>query len=68
MIRKDDKQLALEGIMKLVMQDLCNGLIAVGGQVAVGRGIFSGEPEDVSGEEECIKALYQEIRRFNNVH
>ncbi len=57
---------ALEGLMMLVVRDICEGFVAIGGQVSVGRGIFKGDYtspfRDIS-QEECMKALYQEVIR-----
>lgn len=58
---------ALSGIMRLVVRDICEGFVAVGGQVSVGRGIFNGDyekweatlPDD---RDECLKALYNVIK------
>lgn len=66
MIRKDeDKEyFALIGILMMVISNIQNGYTAIGGQVAVGRGIFS---EDESykiqysepiAKETCMSALY----------
>ena len=63
---------ALEGIMRLVVRDICEGMIAVGGQVSVGRGIFKGNYDEwvsslPDSSDECLKALYDEIiRRVNS--
>lgn len=65
LIRKDEKLAPLRGMMKLIEHDICLGMVAVGGQVSVGRGIFSGEPADLSDDED-LKALYEEIRGHNN--
>ena len=64
MIEKDDKLLPLRGMMKLVVQDICNGIVPVGGQTAVGRGIFAGEAEKSENDEKDLKALYEEVRRL----
>lgn len=58
------KMKALEGMMKLVTRDICLGLVAVGGQVSVGRGIFRGEAEDLRAGDESLNALYQEVRKY----
>ena len=64
MVRKDKYQLAIEGMMKLVVKDLCMGFVPVGGLTAVGRGVFAGECEEISADDECIKKLYEEVRRY----
>lgn len=62
-LKSDDPELtALHGIMELVVKDICNGFVPVGGQVAVGRGVFEGvgeTPENKKG----LQVLYQTIRR-----
>lgn len=70
MIRKDGEKnhLALLGVLKLVIQDIQKGYLAVGGQTAVGRGIFREDTErktsysEEISEEECMSALYDLIK------
>lgn len=66
MVKKDDDgdYLSLLGILMLVTEDIQNGYVAVGGQTAIGRGIFAEDKnrsiqysEPVS-EEACLSALY----------
>lgn len=49
MVKKDDNRwyYALLAILELVVQDICKGYVAVGGQTAVGRGIFTGSPDGI---------------------
>ncbi len=66
MVKKDvsRKYLALLGILMLVIEDLQNGYLAVGGQTAVGRGIFEKDCEkeivysESVSKEECLSELY----------
>lgn len=64
-IRKteDDRYKALIGMMYLVMEEIQEGFLPVGGQAAVGRGIFEKNGEmDISGnvnKEECLSILAQ---------
>lgn len=53
MVRKDDSRnyQALLAILELVVQDICKGYVAVGGQAAIGRGIFSGSAEGILDKE-----------------
>ena len=66
MVKKDDDgdYLSLLGILMLVTEDIQNGYVAVGGQTAIGRGIFAEDKnrsiqysEPVS-KEACLSALY----------
>lgn len=69
MIRKDrDKEyLAILGVLGLIIQDIQQGYVAVGGQTAVGRGIFQEDVEkkvvysEEITEESCMSALYSLI-------
>ncbi len=49
------------GLLDLVIQDIMNGIVAVGGQTSIGRGIFSGDASNVQYEgceiEDCRKAF-----------
>ena len=51
------------GLILLTLADLSNGILAVGGQTAVGRGIFSGEI-DLSDPKNAdyISALYNKLK------
>ena len=64
---KKTEMKALDGIMRLVVRDICEGFTAVGGQVAVGRGIFSGDYDKWldslrDSNDDCLSALYEVIR------
>lgn len=69
LVRKDEKKeyLALLGMLKLVIADIQKGYVAVGGQTAIGRGIFkedmeqSAEYSEEISEELCMSALYSVI-------
>lgn len=66
MVKKDESKAyrALIGILYLVIQDIQEGYAAVGGQTAVGRGIFSAdETKDIQYSEpvsiaRCLEELY----------
>ncbi len=46
-------------LVKLALDDLKNGLLSVGGQTAVGRGIFSGDKEDdININMDTVKASF----------
>ena len=62
LVRKDksDNYKAAMGLLYLVISDIMNGFVAIGGQTAVGRGIFEGsEFEEFGGLEieECLASL-----------
>lgn len=66
MVEKDSDGIWLEiiGMLKLVIEDICEGYTAVGGQTAVGRGIFEKNGEVTYSEqvqEDCMAALYSRI-------
>lgn len=54
---------ALIGVLSMVTEDIRNGYVAVGGQTAVGRGIFSAGEKDVEYSKKislskCMEELY----------
>ena len=61
--KKYDYHKAVIGMLLLVAQDIQNGYLSVGGQAAIGRGIFEANGELTISEEvsqaECQKALYE---------
>lgn len=69
MVRKDESRdyMALLGIMQYVIADMQKGYISVGGQTAVGRGIFrADESEKIYYSEElreksCLEQLYSVV-------
>lgn len=67
MVRKNTEEnyKAIVGLLFLVLGDIQRGYLAVGGQTAVGRGIFEANGEIVCSEkiseEECLRALYGEV-------
>lgn len=69
MVKKDDfeKYKAVAGLLYLVIRDIQKGYLAVGGQTAVGRGIFKADGKVICSEalpeEECLRALYREVNR-----
>lgn len=51
-IRKNEKAKWILGLLLLAVKDLQNGLLSVGGQTAIGRGIFSENgPISIDGEQ-----------------
>lgn len=68
-IDKDTKEkishLEIVGLLDLVIQDIMNGFVAIGGQTSIGRGIFSGKTSQIQCEgcriEDCRKALAEFI-------
>lgn len=66
MVRKDEEKAyqALLGILMLVIDDIREGFVAVGGLTAVGRGIFAEDADreitysEPVNEETCREALY----------
>ena len=73
-VRKDEagecqagERQALLGLLLLIVEDIQEGYGAVGGQAAVGRGIFSSAGEvtfsEKIEEQECRRALAQWIRK-----
>jgi len=67
---QEKQYLALAGMLLLVIEDIKKGYVAVGGQTAVGRGIFeAGEDVKVKyseeiNEEDCSKELYNLIEKY----
>ena len=67
---QEKQYLAIAGMLLLVIEDIKKGYVAVGGQTAVGRGIFeAGEDVKVKyseeiNEEDCSKELYNLIERY----
>lgn len=63
MVQKEGEFEALIGLLLLIIDDLQKGYLCVGGQVAVGRGIFEKEGEVRFSEsidlEKCNSALYE---------
>ncbi len=71
MVKKDEgsNYKALLGMMMLVSSDISKGYVAVGGQVGIGRGIFSENPDDPKlhyseevNEDECMTELYELVK------
>lgn len=66
-IRRTDSLKATVGLLFPVLKDVQNGFLAVGGQTAVGRGLFVGDGEIVLdsdlSEEDCMKEAFQALRR-----
>ena len=52
-------------IMEIVAKDIANGYVAIGGQTAVGRGIFEGRGEPEYSEDvdikKCMNELYEAV-------
>ena len=67
---QEKQYLAIAGMLLLVIEDIKKGYVAVGGQTAVGRGIFeAGEDVKVKysekiSEEDCSKELYNLIEKY----
>ncbi len=69
MVRKEQSldYEALIGVLQIVIKDIQNGYLAIGGETSVGRGIFSGSEDstiymNASNEEDYYgKALYKFI-------
>lgn len=60
---KDEERKALCGLLLLVVKDIQCGYLALGGQTAVGRGIFEGSKGAVVEEEQTyMKALYNLVK------
>lgn len=62
MVKKDEDcwYYALLAILELVIQDICKGYVSVGGQAAVGRGIFSGSSDGIL-DKDTRKCGQQEL-------
>ena len=60
-IEKKEDWTALTALLCLIIKDIRNGYLAVGGQTAVGRGIFTGDGEicysESVDEKECMREL-----------
>lgn len=61
-IKEDEELKWKKGLLYIALRDLANGYLPVGGEVAIGRGIFSTKSLEFKDEEDCLKALYQEIQ------
>ncbi len=63
--RNCDKKKAVLGLIFLCLDDLGEGLLAIGGETAVGRGIMEVKIKDNNDfiREECIKSLAEELRK-----
>ena len=57
---------AMCGLMILVLKDLANGYLAVGGQTAIGRGILKGHLQ-INDERKYLMALKELIQRGKSV-
>lgn len=76
LIKKTEEEqnwLAFQGLLFLAIKDLLNGYLAVGGQTAVGRGIFSGSFSAMKREEDGkveemknidCKDYWNELKKF----
>lgn len=66
-VRNISKNKWVAGLIILALADIANGLLAVGGQTAIGRGIFSGEKTDVMNDSNSkfISALYDKLKGAN---
>lgn len=68
-IRKEQGYEGLLGMIFLILDEIREGYIAIGGQTAVGRGIFMGigeieiRPDHVIGREEALCWLNQEVQQ-----
>lgn len=70
MVRKDayGEYKAIVGLLYLVIRDIQKGYVAVGGQSAIGRGIFAADDDRVIfcseslTEQECLAALYASVK------
>lgn len=59
---KCEKIDALKAVLGIVINDIAKGYVAIGGQVAIGRGVFSPVDEGMANdwlEEDYRKALYE---------
>lgn len=54
---------AVTGLILLTVEDIKHGFLAVGGQTAVGRGIFRCTSEKQESHEKYMKALYIYLRK-----
>lgn len=70
MVKKDleEEYKAVMGLLYLVIRDIQKGYLAIGGQTAVGRGIFEADGEICCNEtlsadwwNECLKELYGRV-------
>lgn len=70
MVRKDayGEYKAIVGLLYLVIRDIQKGYVAVGGQSAIGRGIFAADGDrsiscsEPLTEQECLAALYASVK------
>lgn len=75
-VRKDEERLQekwILGLLLLVIKDLQNGLLAVGGETAIGRGIFSENGSilidgEANKEDEFISNMIQNLERNGGIN
>lgn len=75
MVKKDEegKYYALIGLLQLIIFDIQKGYVPVGGQTAVGRGIFEAdnsreiEYSEPISLKECNQALYEQLFKSNAI-
>ena len=75
-VRKDEERLRekwILGLLLLVIKDLQNGLLAVGGETAIGRGIFSENGSilidgEANKEDEFISNMIQNLERNGGIN
>ena len=60
-LKNDENYKAVIGLLLLVVEEIRKGYLAIGGQTAVGRGIFSENGEiqysEIVDKQECLRAL-----------
>lgn len=65
-VKQCEETMPMVGFLLLVLKDLANGYLAIGGQTAVGRGLFQGNGDiQITGgytEEQCLKAAYYALK------
>lgn len=74
-VRKDEEwsqEKWILGLLLLVIKDLQNGLLAVGGETAIGRGIFSENGSilidgEANKEDEFISNMIQNLERNGGI-
>ena len=65
MLKGETDEKWIWGLMSLVIKDIKYGFLSVGGQTAVGRGLFADDEKfEIKDEAECIRALNKKLEEL----
>lgn len=68
MIKQDENTDWIAGLFDLVLKDLNYGFLAVGGQISIGRGIFSFDRYENDREQKELSALKEKLQVLTGRH